>query len=95
MIYCSFINFFSSLTNKIAETISERIVKTFPSEAKGTYFIEAKRKIDTKNKKSIAAKGKLWSCWRNRRYAISKLQKRFTHESIIDDMNNSSNDDGR
>lgn len=81
------------MSNKIAEGISERIVKTFPSEAKGTYFIQAKRKIDTKNKKSIAAKGKLWSCWRNRKYAISKLEQKITHETINDPDNSS--DDGK
>ncbi|XP_067208165.1 uncharacterized protein [Linepithema humile] len=81
------------MSNKIAEEISKRITKTFPSEAKGTYFIEGKRKVDTKDKKSIAARGKLWSCWRNRRYAISKLQKKIKHEAINDDIDNSSDND--
>lgn len=85
---------FCSMSNKIAEEISKRITKTFPSEAKGTYFIEGKRKVDTKDKKSIAARGKLWSCWRNRRYAISKLQKKIKHEAINDDIDNSSDNDG-
>jgi len=33
------------MTNEIAKGISKRIVKLFPSEAEGTYFIEGKKKI--------------------------------------------------
>ncbi|XP_024877167.1 uncharacterized protein LOC112458019 isoform X4 [Temnothorax curvispinosus] len=32
------------MTNEIAKGISKRIVKLFPSEAEGTYFIEGKKK---------------------------------------------------
>ncbi|XP_025265129.1 uncharacterized protein LOC112638189 [Camponotus floridanus] len=44
-----------TMTNEIAEGILERIVKLFPSEAEGIYFIDGK-KIHTLNKKSIAMK---------------------------------------
>ncbi|XP_071576013.1 uncharacterized protein [Temnothorax nylanderi] len=74
------------MNNEIAKGISERIVKIFPSEAEGTYFIQGKRKIDTLDKKSIAAKSKLMSCWRNRKYALSKLKDKFIEEH--DDVDN-------
>lgn len=83
------------MTNGIAKGISERIVKIFPSEAEGTYFIEGKKKIHTPNKKSIAARGKLLSCWRNRKYALSKLRGRSLQESESDIVDNSSDEDGR
>lgn len=75
------------MTNEIARSISERIITTFSSEAIGTYFIEGKKKIYTKDKKSVPARGKLWSCWRNRKYTSSKLQKKSTlkdHDSSRD-----------
>ncbi|XP_071578554.1 uncharacterized protein [Temnothorax nylanderi] len=73
------------MTNEIAKVISKRIVKLFPSEAEGTYFIEGKKKIHTPDKKSLAAKGKLLSCWRNRKYALSQLTK-LTQEDDIDNL---------
>lgn len=83
------------MTNEIAKGISERIVNLFPSEAEGTYFIEGKRKIHTLNKKSIAAKGKLLSCWRNRKYALSKLKKRLIQEAEVDPDDNFIDHDGK
>lgn len=82
------------MTNEILKGIAERVVKIFPSEAEGTYFIEAKRKINTQNKKSIA-KGKLLSCWRNRKYALSKLKDKLIQEVELDYDDNLSDDDGR
>lgn len=73
------------MTNEIAKGISKRIVKLFPSEAEDTYFIEGKKKIHTPDKKSLAAKGKLLSCWRNRKYALSQLTK-LTQEDDIDNL---------
>ncbi|XP_071578556.1 uncharacterized protein [Temnothorax nylanderi] len=79
------------MTNEIAKVISKRIVKLFPSEAEGTYFIEGKKKIHTPDKKSLAAKGKLLSCWRNRKYALSQLTK-LTQEDDIDNLDDNLDD---
>jgi len=83
------------MTNEIAKGISERIVKLFPSEAEGTYFIEGKKKIHTPNKKSIPAKGKLLSCWRNRKYALSKLKERLIQDSEVDTPDNFFDSNGK
>lgn len=47
------------------------------------------------NKKSIAAKGKLLSCWRNRKYALSKLKKRLIYEPEVDPDDNFIDNDGK
>lgn len=43
------------MTNEVAERISEKIVVAFPTEAKGTYFIQGVKRKYSINKKSIAA----------------------------------------
>lgn len=73
------------MTNEIAKGIPKQIVKIFPSEAEGTYFIEGKKKIHTPDKKSLAAKGKLLSCLRNKKYALSQLT-RLTQEDDIENL---------
>jgi len=37
----------------------------------------------------LPAKGKLLSCWRNRKHALSKLKERLIQESEVDTPNNS------
>lgn len=67
------IHFTFRLTNEIAETIGNMIVAEFPSEVASTYYIPPIKKKDSIFKKSIPARGKIISMWRNRTYQNRKL----------------------
>lgn len=77
------------MSNEIAKNIAKQIVKIFPSEAEGTYFIEGQRKSATVQK-SIAAKGKLLSCWRNKQYVLKNLKKQLQASGDDNDSDDNS-----
>jgi len=56
------------------------IINTFPSEAANTYYIPPIAKKDSSSNKSIPARGKLMSTWRNRQCQYKKLQLKITDE---------------
>ncbi|XP_024869413.1 uncharacterized protein LOC112453094 [Temnothorax curvispinosus] len=70
-----------SLNNALADTIVTMIIKTFPSEAANTYYIPPIAKKDSSSNKSIPARGKLMSMWRNRQCQYKKLQVKVTNEA--------------
>lgn len=56
------------------------IINTFPSEAANTYYIPPIAKKHSSSNKSIPARGKLMSMWRNRQCQYKKLQAKVTNE---------------
>ncbi|XP_071580336.1 uncharacterized protein [Temnothorax nylanderi] len=70
-----------SLNNALADMIVTMIINTFPSEAANTYYIPPIAKKDSSSNKSIPARGKLMSMWRNRQSQYKKLLVKVTNEA--------------
>lgn len=81
------------LDNAIADTIATMIIDTFPSEATNTYYIPSIKKKDSPNNKSIPARGKLISMWRNRQCQYKKLLLNVTDKATT--ANDQSNEAGK
>lgn len=69
------------------------IINTFPSEAANTYYIPPIAKKDSSSNKSIPARGKLISMWRNRQCQYKKLQFKVINETKT--ANNQSSEPGK
>lgn len=79
---------FYSFGNEVAKRIANKIVAEFPSEVSSTYYISPIKKKDSVLKKSIPARGKIISMWRNRSFANKKLENVMTEAaSIHSDIN--------
>lgn len=61
------------------------IVAEFPSEVSSTYYISPIKKKDSLLKKSIPARGKVISMWRNRLFANKKLEGAIAETASIYD----------
>lgn len=57
------------------------IVATFPSEVSSTYYVPPIKKKDSVLKKSVPARGKIITMWRNRTFANKKLEGLMNVES--------------
>lgn len=57
------------------------IIIEFPSEVSSTYYISPIKKKYSVLKKSVPARGKIISMWRNRSYANKKLESAITEVS--------------
>ncbi|XP_018371215.1 PREDICTED: uncharacterized protein LOC108766426 [Trachymyrmex cornetzi] len=73
------------LDNALADMIVKMIVDIFPSESAKTYYIAPIAKKDSFNNKSIPARGKLMSTWRNRQCQYKKLQLKVRLEETASD----------
>lgn len=59
------------------------IVTEFPSEVTSTYYTSPIKKKDSVLKKSIPARGKVISMWRNRLFVNKKLENAIAESILI------------
>ncbi|XP_076664953.1 uncharacterized protein LOC143367213 [Andrena cerasifolii] len=89
------------MDNRLAELIAKTIIELFPTEVLTTYYIPPVLKRNSPTNQSIPARGKLVSCYRNKKFQNKKLQTKlvaearkdasFQAESLCDEVTKESN----